>query len=294
MKKKLPAEKGAILKSGQSTGPKIKHHVQDLYFEKQYHNPERIGQRGLFTKEEWLELNSKWNKQKNWYPLDDDVQRMLKTIENLAVNDLKKAYVKTLSYQIKYALTENEAYFEAYTCVLKTLYKKKILSSPSNTKFTEANDVINVWSKIFQFVFEDSANNLFCKWEDLVATDSSNSKKESQQDDDVTISDKPPGLKSREKRNIAGCCMQIADVEGQAMSVHLVDQGLYVTKFDKSSDSKSMERKLKIKRSSYESSSNESSDKELSDQEVSEEETSEEEVPSEEVSGVHKDTKYTG
>ncbi len=37
MEKKLPAEKGAILKSGQSTGTKIKHHAQDLYFEKQYH-----------------------------------------------------------------------------------------------------------------------------------------------------------------------------------------------------------------------------------------------------------------
>jgi hypothetical protein len=42
---------------------------------------------------------------------------MLKTIENLAVNDLKKAYVKTLSYQTKYALTENEVYFEVYACV---------------------------------------------------------------------------------------------------------------------------------------------------------------------------------
>ena len=135
--------------------------------------------------------------------------------------------------------------------------------------------------------------------------------------------------------------MQIASIDGQVMSVHLVDQGLYVTsglgslrlsssqiemrkirvllerlfnlkrnllymkncfqklEFDKSSDSKSMERRLKIKRSPYESSSNEGSDEELFDQEVSEEEISdekisEEEVPSEEVSGVHKDTKYTG
>lgn len=138
--KKLPAEKDAILKSGQSTGTKIKHHAQDLYFGKQYHKldnvqkdsisngfnsildltnnrPEGNGQRSLFTNEEWLKFNSKWNKQKNWDQLDDDVQRMLKTIENLAVNDLKKAYVKTLSYQTKYALTENEVYFEVYACV---------------------------------------------------------------------------------------------------------------------------------------------------------------------------------
>ncbi|KAI8635806.1 hypothetical protein BD408DRAFT_438559 [Parasitella parasitica] len=101
--KKLPAEKDAILKSGQSTGTKIEHHAQDLYFGKQYHKPERNGQRNLFTKEEWLKLNSKWNKQKNWDQLDDVVQRMLKKIENLALNDLKKAYVKTLSYQSKYA-----------------------------------------------------------------------------------------------------------------------------------------------------------------------------------------------
>ncbi|CAO0797232.1 unnamed protein product [Mucor circinelloides] len=72
--------------------------------------------------------------------------------------------------------------------------------------------------------------------------------------------------------------------------------------FDKSFDSKSMERKLNIKRSPYESSSNESSNEEISSQEVSEEDISEEEafeeraseekVPSEEVSGVHKDAKY--
>jgi hypothetical protein len=80
-------------------------------------SPERNGQRSLFKKDEWLKLNSKWNKQKNWDQLDDDVQRRLKTIENLAVNELKKAYVKTLSYQTEYALTENEAYFEVYACV---------------------------------------------------------------------------------------------------------------------------------------------------------------------------------
>jgi hypothetical protein len=235
-----------------------------------------------------------------------------------------------------------------------------------------------------------------------VAKDSSNSKKESQQDDGVAIGDKIdlrictqsshgrvvdlacvefaknnhdnkfysdhrkvlregktvadqfyrfPGLKSREKKNIAGCCMQIAGVEGQVMNVHLVDQGLYVAsrlgslrlpssqiemrktrvllerlftlkrnllylkncfqklEFDKSSDSKSMERNLKIKRSPYESSSNEQSssnessdeeisgqevsEEEISEEEISEEEISEEEVPSEKISGVHKDTKYT-
>jgi hypothetical protein len=105
------------------------------------------------------------------------------------------------------------------------------------------------------------------------------------------------GLKSREKRNIAGCCIQIAGVEGQVMNIKLVDQGLYVAgrlgslrlpssqvemrktrvllqrlftlkrnllylknlfqklEFDKSSDSKSMKRKLNIKRSPYENSS---------------------------------------
>ena len=36
------------------------------------------------------------------------------------------------------------------------------------------------------------------------------------------------GLKSREKRNITGCCIQIAGVEGQVMNIKLVDQGLYV------------------------------------------------------------------
>lgn len=36
------------------------------------------------------------------------------------------------------------------------------------------------------------------------------------------------GLTSREKRNIAGCCIQIAGVGGQVMNVKLVDQGLYV------------------------------------------------------------------
>ncbi|CAO3646502.1 unnamed protein product [Mucor hiemalis] len=296
--KKLPAEKDAILKSGQSTGTKIKHRAQNLYFGNQYHkldnvqkgsisngfnsildltnnSPERNSQRSVFTNEEWLKLNSIWNKLKNWDQLDDDVQRMLKTIENLAVYDLNKAYVKTLSYQTKYALTENEVYFEVYACVLKILYKKKkILSSSSNTKFTEADYVINVWSKIFQFLFDDSANK-----GDSVAKDSSNSKKNSQQGGGVAIGDKIdlrictqsshgiavnlacvefaknnrddkfysdhrkilregkavadqfysfPSLTSREKRNVAGCWIQIAAVEGQVMNVKLVDQGLYV------------------------------------------------------------------
>lgn len=79
--------------------------------------------------------------------------------------------------------------------------------------------------------------------------------------------------------------------------------------FDKSSDSKPIERKLCIKRSPYgnssdeQSSSNESSYEEISSQEVSEEiseeetfeeeEAYEEKVPSEDVSGIHKDVKYT-
>ncbi|CEG76647.1 hypothetical protein RMATCC62417_11510 [Rhizopus microsporus] len=80
-------------------------------------SPKRNGQRSLFTKEGLLKLNSKWNKQKNWDQLDDDVQRSLKTSENITVKGLKKAYVKTLSYQTKCALTENEACFEVYACV---------------------------------------------------------------------------------------------------------------------------------------------------------------------------------
>ncbi|KAI8072047.1 hypothetical protein BDF21DRAFT_317369, partial [Thamnidium elegans] len=105
-----------------------------------------------------------------------------------------------------------------------------------------------------------------------------------------------PGLKSREKKSIAGYCMQLAGVEGQIMNVQLVDQGLYVAsrlgslklpssqidmrktralierlstlkrnilyltsclqklEFEKYSDSKSMERKLKVKRSPYDTS----------------------------------------
>jgi hypothetical protein len=42
MEKKLPDEKDAILKSGQSTGTKIKHHAQDLYFGKQYHKLDNV------------------------------------------------------------------------------------------------------------------------------------------------------------------------------------------------------------------------------------------------------------
>lgn len=137
--KKLPAEKDAILKSGKSTGTLIKHHAQDLYFGKLYHklnNAEKDSisnglnsildltnnsvdensQRSLLEAE-WLDLNKKWNKQKNWDRLDDSIQKKLKSIENLACISLKKAYIKALSYQIKYALTDNEAFFEVYACL---------------------------------------------------------------------------------------------------------------------------------------------------------------------------------
>lgn len=412
--KKLPAEKDAILKSGQSAGTKIKHHAQDLYFGNQYHkldnnkkdsisngfnsildltNNSLNGQRCLFSKEEWENFNAKWNKQKNWDRIDEDVRTKLKTIEDLAVSDVRKAYVKTLTSQTRYALTENEVYFEVYAFMLKTLQKKKkILNSSSNDKFTEADYIINVWSRIFQLVFDDHANSLFCKWGDSVLKDSSNSKKNSQQGDGVMIGDKIDlrictqssrgtavdlacvefaknnrddkfysdhrktlregktvadqfyrflGLKSREKRNIAGCCIQIAAVEGRVMNVKLVDQGLYVAsylgslrlptsqvemkktrvllerlftlkrnllylknllqklEFDKSSESKSMDRKLNTQRSPYEHSSNEqsssdeTSNEELSEEEISEEEASEEDAPREITSGVHKGTNYT-
>lgn len=52
-----------------------------------------------------MKLNSNCNKPKNWGQIDDDIQRSLKIIEELAVHDSKKACVKALSYQAKYALT---------------------------------------------------------------------------------------------------------------------------------------------------------------------------------------------
>lgn len=187
MKKKLPAEKDALLNSGQSAGTKIKHHAQFIYFGHQYHkldnaqkgsisnglnsildltnhNSGSNDQRSLFTKEELLTLNNKWNKAKKWYSLEDDIQREMKEIEILARKDMRTAYTKTLSYQIKYALTDKEACFEVYASVLKILFKKKDILNLSKPQFTEADYVINVWSNIFQSVFEDSANDLFCKW----------------------------------------------------------------------------------------------------------------------------------
>lgn len=319
---KLPAEKDAILKSGQSTGTKIKHHAQDLYFGKQYHkldnvrkdsisngfnsildltnnSRERNGQRSLFTNEEWLKLSSKWNKQQ----------------ENIEIIDL--------------AMDSSD---DDYCC--KSVIDAFTLRGSSYMELDEIEcfrDEENTVDLVDEF---DDEKKWLSIW--LASSLQKNNRDDKFYRDHrktlregKTVADqfyRFPGLTSREKKNIAGCCIQIAAVEGQVMNVKMVDQGLYVAshlgslrlpssqvemretrillerlftlkrnllylknlfqklEFDKSSESKSMERKLDIKRSPYENSSNEqSSSNESSNEEFSEEEISEEEASEEKV-----------
>ncbi|EIE77848.1 hypothetical protein RO3G_02552 [Rhizopus delemar RA 99-880] len=71
-------------------------------------------QRKLFTEEQWTELNNLWSKRKEWIPIEKGIQKELKCIEQLAVDNVQAVYVKYLEYQMRYALNENETYFEVY------------------------------------------------------------------------------------------------------------------------------------------------------------------------------------
>ncbi|KAG1222336.1 hypothetical protein G6F35_005370 [Rhizopus arrhizus] len=211
----MPDEKDKVLEGfNKSIGTAIKQHAHSVYKDNFYHklnntqknsisngfnsildltdnDKEKHSQRGLFTEDEWLELNRLWNKQKKWTPINKDIQKELKYIEQLAVADIKKAYCKCLKYQIEHAMTENETCFEVYALLLKILHDKKALLHSSTTeKFTEGDYVINVWSRIFSDVFEDRKNNLICKWGDTVPEESTRYKKISQDFDSSTIGDK--------------------------------------------------------------------------------------------------------
>ncbi|KAG1417628.1 hypothetical protein G6F58_005424 [Rhizopus delemar] len=211
----MPDEKDKVLEGfNKSIGTAIKQHAHSVYKDNFYHklnntqknsisngfnsildltdnDKEKHSQRGLFTEDEWLELNRLWNKQKKWTPINKDIQKELKYIEQLAVADIKKAYCKCLKYQIEHAMTENETCFEVYALLLKILHDKKALLHSSTTeKFTEGDYVINVWSRIFSDVFEDRKNNLICKWGDTVPEESTSYKKVSQDFDGSTIGDK--------------------------------------------------------------------------------------------------------
>ncbi|KAI7903430.1 uncharacterized protein BX663DRAFT_411176, partial [Cokeromyces recurvatus] len=71
-------------------------------------------QKSAFTKEEWDTINNKWNVKKNWTPLDKQIKSTLKDIEKMAKNNIKEAYKECLYYQRKYAMTEEEIFFEVY------------------------------------------------------------------------------------------------------------------------------------------------------------------------------------
>lgn len=59
-------------------------------------------------------MNKLWNKRKEWKSIAKGIQKELKRIEQLAVDDVQAAYVKCLEYQMKYVLNENETYSKVY------------------------------------------------------------------------------------------------------------------------------------------------------------------------------------
>ncbi|CAO3694783.1 unnamed protein product [Rhizopus stolonifer] len=61
---------------------------------------------------------------------------------------------------------------------LKILHEKtSILNFASKEKYTEGDYAIMLWSRIFEAVFNDNEQNLFCKWGDTVPEGSSLEKK---------------------------------------------------------------------------------------------------------------------
>lgn len=54
-----------------------------------------------------------------------EIKIKLKEVEQLAILDIKKAYKFCLSYQVEYALLQEETYFEVYSHVLRLLHRKK-------------------------------------------------------------------------------------------------------------------------------------------------------------------------
>ncbi|KAG2207476.1 hypothetical protein INT47_004224 [Mucor saturninus] len=90
----MPDEKDEV-SAGQnkSIGSRIKQHAQDVYNDK---------------------VNDKWNKRKTWKALGTHIQQRLKEVEKLATNNIKETYCLWLRFQLEYAMTADEQYFEVY------------------------------------------------------------------------------------------------------------------------------------------------------------------------------------
>ncbi|KAI9262106.1 hypothetical protein BY458DRAFT_587990 [Sporodiniella umbellata] len=139
------------------------------------------GQKKLFTKKEWEELQEKFNGTiQTWKRLDSDIKHELKKIENIAVEDLKKAYVMCLKKKAEYAFTPKEKYFECYAQVLKTIkFKPSLLFADNkNNEYTEADFVNKLWAPLFESFFRDFTT-ITLKWGESVCEDSTSAKKDS-------------------------------------------------------------------------------------------------------------------
>ncbi|CEI87434.1 hypothetical protein RMCBS344292_01847 [Rhizopus microsporus] len=139
------------------------------------------GQKKLFTKKEWSDLQQTFNSQTQmWKKLEIDVKQDLKLIEKMAVEDVKQAYIMCLQKQVEHAFTQKEKYFECYAHILKIIqYSASFLFHDNKTKqLTESDYVNRIWAPIFQSYFRD-VPNVRLKWGDSVGEDSTSIKKDS-------------------------------------------------------------------------------------------------------------------
>ncbi|KAG1317933.1 hypothetical protein G6F62_012625 [Rhizopus arrhizus] len=109
-------------------------------------------------------------------PLPDCIERDLLKIEQMAVDDLKKAYQLCLKLQIQYAFTPDEAYFEIYAHVIRLLNKhNSILKNELVKSPTEQDFVGEVWTPIMSSIFNN--RDLYLKWGDSVPQISTTARK---------------------------------------------------------------------------------------------------------------------
>lgn len=166
-------------------------------------------QKSLFTEEDWRELKYKVYVDRNNLPMIPVyVERKLKEIESVIMEDIRSAYKKCLEYQAEYAFTDDEAYLEVYAHVIRLIQRgKNVMNIRKAKSVTEEDFVGEVWTPIFASVFNDPILTL--KWGDTVSKQSTADKKAILQDS-VVIGDK---VDLRVIANLEGSQMDVLNAE---------------------------------------------------------------------------------
>ncbi|KAG2200539.1 hypothetical protein INT47_012325 [Mucor saturninus] len=116
-------------------------------------------QKALFNKKAWKELKNIVYVSRDMKKIPDHVEKDLIKIEKeqqIAIDDIKKAYQICLELQTKYAFSKEEAYFNIYSHIIRLLNKNhSILKNETAKPATEQDYVGQVWRPIFSAIFDD-------------------------------------------------------------------------------------------------------------------------------------------